>query len=263
MKAGPSHASHRQAWEIRDQNIANHRHNVGFMAVDEIHRHGNFTPWKSRFQAMTAEGTLGGKKTLLLKPNTFMNESGRAVGEAKRFFKMDLADIVVLYDELDLAPGKIRIKTGGGAGGHNGIRSIDSHVGNEYKRVRIGIGHPGHKDRVTGHVLGDFAKSDYIWLEPLLDEIGRNADILASGDDAEFMNKLALRTQSNEPKGAKGAKGQSSNKNKTSSTNKNPNKNKSHIRQARPNGPKPNVPTSGPMADMLKKLFGGKDDTSG
>ena len=230
------------------------RHNVGFMAVDEIHRHGNFTPWKVRFQAMAAEGTLGGKKTLLLKPNTFMNESGRAVGEAKRFFKIDLEDIVVIYDELDLAPGKVRIKTGGGAGGHNGIRSIDSHVGNEYKRVRVGIGHPGHKDRVTGHVLGDFAKSDYIWLDPLLDEIGRNADILASGDDAGFMNRLALRTQSNEPKGSKG---------KSPEQNKKPAGNKSHIRQARPSGPKANVPKSGPMADMLKKLFSGNDDGSG
>ncbi len=231
---------------------AKQRHNVGFMAVDEIHRHGDFSPWKPRFQAMCAEGKLGGVKTLLLKPNTFMNESGRALGEAVRFYKIDLSNVIVLYDELDLAPAKVRIKIGGGAGGHNGIRSIDAHIGKEYKRVRIGIGHPGHKDRVTGHVLGDFAKSDHVWLEPLLDEFGRNAEVLASGDDAGFMNKLALRTQSNEPSGAKGQGAPKKNA-----------KNKSHIRQARPKGPKPNVPTSGPMGDMLKRLFGGKDDTSG
>ncbi len=229
------------------QKHQNHRHNVGFMAVDEIHRHENFSPWKSRFQAMCAEGTIGGVKTLLIKPNTFMNESGRAVGEALRFYKVPLEDVVVLYDELDLAPGKVRIKTGGGAGGHNGIRSLDAHIGKDYRRVRIGIGHPGHKDKVTGHVLGDFAKADHVWLDPLLDEMARNADLLAKSEDAAFMNRLALRTQSNEPPGAKG---QSSAK-KTG---------KSHIRQARNNGPKGTVPKSGPMADMLKKIFGGNED---
>lgn len=221
------------------------RHNVGFMAVDELHRHEDFSPWKSRFNGMTAEGTVGGEKTLLIKPSTFMNESGRAVGEAVRFYKIELKDVVVLYDELDLAPGKLRIKTGGGAGGHNGIRSIDSHIGKDYRRIRIGIGHPGHKDRVTGHVLGDFAKTDHIWLDPLLDEIARNADLLAKGDDAGFMNRIALRTQSNEPSGARGQ-----------TTAK---KGKSHIRAANKSGPKPNAPTIGPMADMLKKLFGNKD----
>ncbi|MEM8750755.1 MAG: aminoacyl-tRNA hydrolase [Pseudomonadota bacterium] len=224
-----------------------HRHNVGFMAADAIHDCEGFSPWKSRFQAMCAEGQLGGVKTLLMKPNTFMNESGRAVREAIQFYKIDLSDVVVLYDELDLAPGKVRVKTGGGAGGHNGIRSIDSHIGKDYRRVRIGIGHPGHKDRVTGHVLGNFAKADHIWLDPLLDEMARNADLLAKGDDAAFMNRLALRTQSNEPPGARG---QSSAKQKPGA------KGKSHIRQARANGPKKTVPTSGPMADMLKKLLG-------
>ena len=220
------------------------RHNVGFMAVDEIHRHEGFSTWKSRFQAMTAEGQIADRKALLIKPNTFMNESGRAVGEALRFYKIELSDVIVFYDELDLAPGKVRVKTGGGAGGHNGIRSLDAHIGNEYRRVRIGIGHPGQKERVTGHVLGDFAKADYIWLNPLLDEIGRNIDFLAKGDDPGFMNRLALRTQSNEPSGAKGQ-----------STAKK----KSHIRQANNSAPKANVPKSGPMADMLKKLLGGGD----
>jgi len=223
------------------------------MAVDEIHRHGDFSPWKARFQAMTSQGTLGDRKVLLMKPNTFMNESGRAVGEALRFFKIEIDNLVVLYDELDLSPGKVRIKTGGGAGGHNGIRSIDAHAGKEYRRVRIGIGHPGHKDRVTGHVLGDFAKADHVWLDPLLDEIGRNSEFLTSGDDAGFMNRLALRTQSNEPSGARG---------QSTAKSKNAPKQKSHIHKARQNGPKPKVPTSGPMGDMLKKLFGGNDDKS-
>ncbi|MEE9313217.1 MAG: aminoacyl-tRNA hydrolase [Rhizobiaceae bacterium] len=222
---------------------AKQRHNVGFMAVDEIHRHENFSPWKVRFQALVSEGQLGGVKTLLIKPTTFMNESGRAVGEAARFYKVELPDIIVLYDELDLASGKIRIKTGGGSGGHNGIRSLDAHLGKEYRRVRIGIDHPGHKDRVTGHVLGDFAKADYIWLEPMLDEIGRNADYLAKGDDAGFMNRIALRTKPNEKPA----------KQKPATTAK------SHIHKANKNGPKPKVPSSGPMADMLKKLLGGDD----
>ena len=224
----------------------NNRHNVGFMAVDEIHRHGSFSPWKSKFQALISDGTLAGEKVLLIKPTTFMNESGRAVGEAARFYKCDVADVIVLYDELDLAPGKVRIKTGGGAGGHNGIRSIDAHLGKEYRRVRIGIGHPGHKDRVHGHVLGDFAKADQSWLEPLLDDIGRNADLLVKGENASFMNKLALGTSSDEPSGAKGAA-----KPKKA-------KGQSHIHQARSQGNKPKPPSSGPMADMLKKLFGDK-----
>lgn len=228
---------------------ANHRHNVGFMAVDEIHRHEGFPAWKAKFQALIAEGTIAGEKCMLVKPITFMNESGRAVGEIARFYKLTPEDVVVLYDELDLAPAKVRIKTGGGAGGHNGIRSIDAHLGKDYRRVRIGIGHPGQKNLVTNHVLGDFSKADAAWRDPLLDEIGRNADMLVKGDDAGFMNRLALATQSNEPSGARG---------QTSAKAKKP-KNKSHIRQANKKSPAKNVPTSGPMADMLKKLFGNKD----
>ncbi|MEL6751715.1 MAG: aminoacyl-tRNA hydrolase [Pseudomonadota bacterium] len=221
------------------------RHNVGFMAVDAIHGHEQFSPWKPRFQGMASEGRIGDQKVLLLKPATFMNESGRAIGEAARFYKIEPSDIIALYDELDLAPGKVRVKTGGGAGGHNGIRSMDAHLSSkDYRRVRIGIGHPGHKDRVTGHVLGDFAKVDHIWLDPLLEEIARNADLLVKGDDAGFMNRLALRTESNEPPGAKG---QSSAKKQ------------SHIRGARNNAPKKDIPKTGPMADMLAKLLGKKD----
>ncbi len=221
------------------------RHNIGFMAVDAIHRHEGFGPWKHRFQAMTSEGTIGGTKVLLVKPTTFMNESGRAVGEAMRFYKSTPKDLIVFYDELDLIPGKVRVKAGGGAGGHNGIRSLDQHMpAKDYRRVRIGIGHPGHKDRVTGHVLGDFAKADHDWLDPLLDEIARNADLLINADNAGFMNRLALRTESNEPSGAKGQ-----------TTAK---KQQSHIRQARVT-PAKAVPKSGPMADMLGRLLGKKD----
>ncbi|MEL6734532.1 MAG: aminoacyl-tRNA hydrolase [Pseudomonadota bacterium] len=227
----------------------NHRHNVGFMAVDELHRHGSFPAWKKKYRGLMSEGTLDGRKVMLLKPETFMNDSGRSVSEAARFHKIPLSDVIVLYDELDLAPGKVRIKTGGGAGGHNGIRSIDAHLGKDYRRVRIGIGHPGHKDRVTGHVLGDFAKADHIWLDPLLEEMARNADMLVKGDDATFMNRLALRIGSNEPSGAKG---------QTSAKGKAAPKGKSHIRQARGSAPK-QMPSSGPMADMLSKLFGKKD----
>ena len=223
---------------------AKQRHNIGFMAVDEIHRHESFPAWKAKFQALISEGQIGGEKCLLAKPTTYMNESGRAVGEIARFYKIPESDVVVLYDELDLAPGKVRIKTGGGAGGHNGIRSIDAHLGKNYRRVRIGIGHPGQKDRVTGHVLGDFAKADAAWRDPLLEEIGRNANLLVKGDDAGFMNRLALRTQSNEPSGARG---------QTTA------KKKSHIRQANKSGPAVKLPQSGPMADMLKKLFGDGD----
>jgi len=203
---------------------ASQRHNVGFMAVDEIHRHEGFSPWKARFQALIAEGTIAGTKCLLAKPTTFMNESGRSVGEITRFYKIPSENIIVLYDELDLAPGKVRVKTGGGTGGHNGIRSIDSHLGKDYRRVRIGIGHPGHKDRVSGHVLGDFAKADSAWRDPLLEAIGSSADYLAKGDDAGFMNRLALMTRSDEPTGAKG---------------RGTTKNKSQIRQANKTAPSP------------------------
>ncbi len=217
-----------------------HRHNVGFMAADEIARRHAFSPWTRKFQALIAEGRLGGDKALLIKPQTFMNLSGQAVGEALRFYKLGPDRLVVLYDDLDLAPGKVRVKVGGGTGGHNGIRSLDAHVGPDYKRVRIGIGHPGDKARVTGHVLGDFAKADAEWLETLLAAIADTAPMLAAGDDAGFMNRVALAMQPQKAdKPVKAPKGES------------------HIRQARPkDAPKP--PETGPMAAMLKKLFGGE-----
>ncbi len=174
---------------------ARHRHNVGFLAVDAIASHHGFPPFRQRFQGELTEGRLGSERVALLKPSTYMNESGRAVGAAMRFYKVATPDIVVLHDELDLLPGKLRIKQGGGAAGHNGLRSIDAHVGKEYYRVRIGIGHPGHPDRVTGWVLNDFAKTDADWLDPLLDAMAEAAPLLAAGDMANFMNRVALATQ--------------------------------------------------------------------
>lgn len=172
-----------------------HRHNVGFMAVDTIHERWNFSAWKRGFQAIVAEGRIGTARILLMKPQTFMNESGRAVGEALRFFKGVPGDVTAFYDELDLDPFKIKVKTGGGAAGHNGIRSITAHIGADFRRVRLGIGHPGHKDRVTGHVLGNFAKTEMDPLSDMLAAVAAEAEWLAKGDDVRFMNDVAMRMQ--------------------------------------------------------------------
>ncbi len=173
-----------------------HRHNIGFMALDVIaHRHG-FTPWRNRFKGVVAEGTIGGAKVLALKPLTYMNASGESVQAASAFFKLPPDDITAFHDELDLAPGKVRVKKGGGAAGHNGLRSMDRQLGTpEYWRVRLGIGHPGDKARVTGHVLGDFAKVDQPWLLDLLDAVADAAPMLAAGKPEDFMTKVALLTQ--------------------------------------------------------------------
>jgi PTH1 family peptidyl-tRNA hydrolase len=177
------------------------RHNIGFMAVDAIiHRH-SFSSERQRFQGLTCEGTLGGEKVIALKPMTYMNESGRSVGEAMRFFKLEPQDVVVFHDELDLPAGKLRIKTGGGAGGHNGIRSVIQHIGENFRRVRIGIGHPGSKDRVLGAVLGDFSKAEMKWVEPLLDTIVAEAPLLGEGRFNSFANRvhLALNPEPEKP----------------------------------------------------------------
>jgi PTH1 family peptidyl-tRNA hydrolase len=178
---------------------ARNRHNIGFMAADEIVRRHGFSPWRSRFQGQAAEGNIGGRKVLVLKPMTYMNESGRSVGEALRFHKIALSDVVVLHDELDLAAGRIRVKVGGGHAGHNGLRSIQAHAGADFKRVRMGIGHPGDKARVTGHVLGDFAKADQAWLDPLLDAVADHIDLLLDGRDSDFMSKVALAAPAPKP----------------------------------------------------------------
>jgi PTH1 family peptidyl-tRNA hydrolase len=226
-------------------NHENNRHNVGFMAADAIHRRHSFSSWSRKFQGLLSEGNLGGEKILLLKPQTFMNLSGQSVGEAMRFYKLEPAQLIVFYDELDLAPGKIRVKTGGGSGGHNGIRSIDQHVGQDYRRVRIGIGHPGAKAMVHNYVLGDFAKADQEWLDVLLDAIADAVPLLAKGEDSSFMNRVTLTLRDKlQPTGEDDRP-----------PPKAP-KQQSHVRQARPQKPAVKLPESGPMAEMLKKLFG-------
>jgi PTH1 family peptidyl-tRNA hydrolase len=171
---------------------AGNRHNVGFMAVEAIARRHGIGPWRRRFHGVACEGPIGPERTLLLLPGTFMNESGRAVGEAVHFYKLGLADVTVFHDELDLPPAKVRVKIGGGVAGHNGLRSISSHIGNDYRRVRVGIGHPGVKELVYPYVLSDFAKSERPWVEALCEILADNAELLARGQDATFQNKVHL-----------------------------------------------------------------------
>jgi peptidyl-tRNA hydrolase, PTH1 family len=175
---------------------AGHRHNIGFMVVDAIAATHGDPPWRKLFQGEVAEARIGSERVLLLKPLTFMNESGRSVGAAKGFYKIELPDLVVFHDELDLAPGKLRVKTGGGNAGHNGLRSITAQCGNDYRRVRMGIGHPGDKDLVHPYVLSDFAKSERPWVEDLCGAVADHARLLAEGDDAGFQNKIHLAMQS-------------------------------------------------------------------
>lgn len=179
------------------------RHNIGFMAVDRMVRRHSFSPWKSKFQAQLADGSIDGEKCLVLKPQTYMNLSGQSVAAAARFHKIPVDDIIVLHDELDLAPGRVRVKRGGGAGGHNGLKSIDQHMGQAYRRVRLGIGHPGDKDRVSPYVLGDFAKADQVWLDPLLDACADHMGQMLTGDETGFMSRLALAVNPPKPKGEK------------------------------------------------------------
>ncbi|MFD1881489.1 aminoacyl-tRNA hydrolase [Paracoccus pacificus] len=176
------------------ERFTGNRHNIGFMAIDRIADDHGLGPWKARFQGLLAEGRIGSQRVALLKPQTFMNLSGQSVGEAMRYLKLAPSDVVVIHDELDLAPGKARMKLGGGHAGHNGLRSIHQHIGEGYHRLRLGIGHPGHKDRVTGYVLGDFAKADQAWLDDLLRGVSDAAGALASGDDARVGTTIAART---------------------------------------------------------------------
>jgi peptidyl-tRNA hydrolase, PTH1 family len=172
---------------------AYNRHNIGFMAVDDIAERYRFSPFKQKFNALIADGRIGDEKILAMKPQTYMNRSGQAVGEALRFFKVPVSDVIVFYDDLDLAPGKVRVKRGGGAGGHNGLKSLDQHIGQDYLRVRIGIGHPGEKDRVTGYVLSNFSTADEDWLDPLLEAMAAAAPHLVEGAPDKFMTKVALK----------------------------------------------------------------------
>ncbi len=229
-----------------------HRHNVGFMAVDAIIDRHNFSKSQNKFKSEVFEGKIASEKVLILKPQTFMNLSGEAVGEAMRFYKLTCDDVIVFHDELDLVAGKTRIKRGGSHGGHNGLKSIDAHCGKEYQRVRIGIGHPGNKARVNSHVLGDFAKVDYEWLDPLLQTIADHIELLVQDDAAGLMNKIALAIN---PNGETPKPSKSKDTSKKTSGSQQP-KAKSHIHQARK--PSPTTQASGPMAEMLKKLLGDK-----
>ena len=224
---------------------AGNRHNIGFMAVDALQRLPSFAPWSKKFKAEISEGEIVGEKVLLMKPQTYMNLSGESVGEAMRFFKLTPADIIAIHDELDLPAGRVRIKTGGGHGGHNGLKSLDAHCGKDYRRLRLGIEHPGDKERVHGHVLGDFAKADRVWLEPLLDAIADNAAMLVKAEDSQLMNKLALAT-GRKPEAEKPAKAAKPTA-------------QSHIHQARNSAQPKKLPETGPMAEMLKRMFGKKD----
>ncbi|MCB1488073.1 MAG: aminoacyl-tRNA hydrolase [Bauldia sp.] len=214
------------------------RHNVGFMAVDAIHRRHGFGPWRRKFQAEISEATLAGEKCLLVKPQTYMNESGRSVSEAMRFYKLEPEDVLVIHDEVDLAPGKIRMKAGGGAAGHNGLRSIASAISNDFRRLRIGVGHPGVKEAVPHYVLHDFAKAEQAWLDPLIDAIADNAPLLVEGKDQTFANRV--HEQIGDGKPAK----------KAASPEKNPAPN------AATTPPPEDAPDEGPLARGLKKLFG-------
>lgn len=233
---------------------AKNRHNIGFMAVDAVHARHGFSPWRSRFSSQLSEGRIGDHKIILAKPTTFMNLSGQAAGEIARFYKLEASDVTAIHDELDLEPGRTRIKVGGGHGGHNGLKSLDAHLGKDYRRIRLGIGHPGHKDLVSGYVLRDFPKADEPWVDALCDEIARSFDLALDGKDSDLNAKLNEATaQWRSEKPAKAEK-----KAEKALSKKPAPKAQSHIRQARQTN-KPNVPKTGPMADMLKKLLGNKD----
>ncbi|MEO6396611.1 MAG: aminoacyl-tRNA hydrolase [Devosia sp.] len=225
------------------------RHNIGFLAADAIVARHGLAPYREKFTALVSEGTIEGEKVLVLKPLTMMNRSGQAIEQAMQFYKLTPADLTVLYDELDLVPGKVRVKIGGGNGGHNGLRSIDPRIGTGYRRIRLGIGHPGHKDRVIGHVLADFSKADRLWLDPLLATLADNAGLIVKGDDSGLMNKLALAVQ-----GDGAARPE-----RPETADPTRKKAQSHIRAARP-APLPKAPKTGPMAELLAKLFGRKTD---
>ena len=176
------------------QKYESNRHNIGFMMADDIVRHYGFSVWRSKFQGLVADGTIGGEKVLILKPQTFMNKSGQSVGEIMRFYKLTPDQIIVMHDELDLVPGKVRVKQGGGHGGNNGVRDIDAHIGADFRRIRVGVGHPGNKNVVANYLLSDFAKADKTWLEPVIDECTRALPYLIEGANDKFMSEVARHT---------------------------------------------------------------------
>lgn len=225
------------------------RHNIGFMAADAIAHHHGFPAFRQKFSGLVSEGAIAGERVVLLKPQTYMNASGDSVGAAARFYKLDPADVTVFYDEIDLVPGKLRVKIGGGSGGHNGIRSIDPAIGQEYRRVRLGVGHPGHKDAVMPHVLGDFSRVDHAWLDPMLAAVAANAELLVRRDDNTFMNRVAIAVSGD------GALRDERPHTADPTRPKRQPQAQSHIRAARQPAPAARVPETGPLAEMLKKLF--------
>ena len=220
---------------------ARNRHNVGFVAADAIHRYHGFSPWRRRFQAELSEGRFGEMKCLLLKPQTYMNESGRAVGEAVRFYKLAPDQVVVIHDEADLAPGKVRMKAGGGSAGHNGVKSVAAVIGDAFRRVRIGVGHPGRREAVPHYVLHDFAKADRSWLDPMIDAIAEYAPLLAEGSDSTFANRLHEALNDNHSQAEKRGHGMGMSENTGSD----------------PAKPDISARATGPLARGLRKLFGG------
>lgn len=225
------------------ERYASHRHNVGYRIVDAIHRRYGFQAWRRRFQGELCEGTLAGEKVLLLKPTTYMNESGRSVGEAVRFYKLPISDVLVIHDELDLPPGKTRLKLGGGAGGNGGIKSVIAHIGEDFQRLRVGIGHPGRKELVNTYVLHDFAKEDGDWLLPLIEAIADNAPLLAERKEQTFANRVHLAT-------APEKKGKAADRPDA----------KPGAAAAAPDQPsaEPTTDRMGPLARGLSRLFGGR-----
>ena len=209
------------------------RHNIGFMAVDGIARRHSFPRFKEKFKGLITDGSIAGERVLLLKPQTYMNLSGESVAAAMGFYKLSPSDVTIIHDEIDLAPGKVKVKTGGGSGGHNGIRSIEAQIGPGFQRVRLGVGHPGHKDLVHAHVLNRFGKSDAVWLDPLLEAIAANVDLLVRRDGQNFMNRIAIVTRPEAP----------------------PAENENAAPKP---APAPAPERKGPMAEMLSRLFGGK-----
>lgn len=241
------------------------RHNIGFMAVDKLADRLSFAPWRRKFSGHITEGEIAGQRVMLLKPATYMNESGRAVGEACRFLKIDADDVIVFHDELDLLPGKIRCKSGGGNAGHNGLKSISAHIGNDYRRVRLGVGHPGAKDAVARYVLHDFAKADDAWLSPLLDAIAESSGALVKGDDARFLNDVATRIGASD--NTKASKGRASAKTVTSAPKPTPNTSKSSSgsstgRSRHPAGERAGKRQSA-LAENLKKWLGARGGGGG
>ena len=178
---------------------ANNRHNIGYMAIEEIARRHGFGPWRRRFYGLTCEGRFGGRRVTALKPMTYMNLSGQSVGAAMRYYRLDPGEVIVLHDEIDLSPGRVRTKQGGGNAGHNGLHSLDSHIGRNYRRVRFGVGHPGDANAVPNYVLRDFAKADTPWIDAVVDAVATEIGALAAGDTAGFMNRVSLATEASRP----------------------------------------------------------------